>query len=189
MDRREALSLTGLICGGTILGSGSILSGCKPGERKAILGLLNKEEIEILEDVAETILPKSESSPGAKDVNIGKFINTIVSDCYDEAEQKLFLNGFQQLNELSKLTLDDDFIDLDKEGKQQILLTLESESKAYSKNPEFAGKPHYYSVIKQLTIFGYLSSEEVGTKVLNHVPIPGRFEGCIPYQQGDKAFS
>ncbi|MCK5281119.1 MAG: gluconate 2-dehydrogenase subunit 3 family protein, partial [Cyclobacteriaceae bacterium] len=49
--------------------------------------------------------------------------------------------------------------------------------------------PHYYTMMKQLTIWGYLSSETVGTKVLRHLPIPGRYDGCLPYEKGEKAWS
>jgi len=186
MDRREALSLVSLICGGTIVGAGSFLSGCQPKERKSIFGLLNKEEIKTLEDVAETILPKTTNAPGARDVEIGKFINSIVSECYSKTEQQSFIKGLVELNAVSEEKYGDEFLESSYEEKEELLLHLEDESRTYNRKQNQPA--HFYTMIKQLTIWGYLSSEQVGTKVLRHVPIPGRFEGCIPYQQGEKSY-
>lgn len=188
MDRREALSIVSLICGSTIVGAGSFLSGCQPKERKSIFGLLNTEEIKILEDVAETILPKTKNAPGAKEVEIGKFINSIVSECYSKAEQESFINGLVELNDVSEEKYGDEFQELSNEQREALLLHLEEESRIYNQNRQQPHPVHFYTMIKQLTIWGYMSSEQVGTKVLRHVPIPGRFEGCIPYQQGEKSY-
>jgi hypothetical protein len=49
--------------------------------------------------------------------------------------------------------------------------------------------PHFFTMIKQLTIWGYFSSEPGITKALRYNPIPGRYEGCVPYQDGEKAWS
>jgi len=188
MDRRDALSIVSLIVGGSVVGAGNFLSGCKPKERKSIFGVLDNQQIKLLEEVAETILPGTTDAPGAKNVEIGKFMNSIVSDCYNEMEQQTFLQGLVQLNEKSEETYHAEFLGLNHDEKEALLLQLEEESRTYNQNLN-AGQPvHYYSMIKQLSLWGYLSSELVGTKVLRHVPIPGRFEGCIPYQQGEKSF-
>ena len=189
MDRRVALSISGLICGGVFIGAGSILTNCQPKERKSILGLLNKEEIKVLEEIAETILPKTEGAPGVKEIEIGKYINSIVTDCFDNDEQQVVIQGVKQLNEFCNLTFEDDFIDLGIDAKHKALLVLEAEAKAHNLKPENRRRKHYYSMIKDLTIQGYTTSEKVGTEVFNHVPIPGRFDGCIPYLEGQKAFS
>jgi hypothetical protein len=43
--------------------------------------------------------------------------------------------------------------------------------------------------MKELTLLGYFTSEVGATKALRYVPIPGRFDGCIPYKKGDKAWA
>ena len=45
--------------------------------------------------------------------------------------------------------------------------------------------PHYFMMMKQLTLFGYFTSE-VGSKSVRYIPVPGRYEGCVPYKKGDK---
>ena len=49
--------------------------------------------------------------------------------------------------------------------------------------------PHYFSLMKQLTLLGFFTSEVGATKALRYVPVPGRYEGCVPYKKGDKAFA
>ncbi|MFL5808479.1 MAG: gluconate 2-dehydrogenase subunit 3 family protein, partial [Flavisolibacter sp.] len=46
--------------------------------------------------------------------------------------------------------------------------------------------PHYFMMMKQLTLLGYFTSKEGLTKAVNYQAVPGRFEGCIPYKKGDK---
>ncbi|HCH44357.1 MAG TPA: twin-arginine translocation pathway signal protein, partial [Algoriphagus sp.] len=36
---------------------------------------------------------------------------------------------------------------------------------------------------------GYFSSEIGATQSLNYVEVPGRYDGCIDYNKGDKAYA
>jgi hypothetical protein len=44
-------------------------------------------------------------------------------------------------------------------------------------------------MMKELTLWGFFSSEIGATQALRYVAIPGRYEGCIPYKKGDKAWA
>lgn len=188
MNRREALSTAGLFVGGTVLGAGGILQGCNPAKKQAVLGILDKNQLSIVEELAETILPKTESGPGAKEVKIGEYINSIVSDCFDEETQNTVVNGIKKLDELSQSKFENSFSKLASKDKNEVLLVLEKESKSYNKNVSAGGQRHYYTIMKGLTISGYRSSELVGTTIFRNVPIPGRYDGCVPYVQGEKAY-
>ena len=48
---------------------------------------------------------------------------------------------------------------------------------------------HYFTMMKELTLTGFFTSEVGATKALRYVAIPGRFEGCVPYKKGDKAWA
>ena len=189
MKRREALTTAGLLIGGSILGVENLLTSCKSRERKSIFGILDKREINIVEEFAETILPKTNSSPGAKDVKVAEYINTIITDCLTEEHQKVIRDGIINLDELARQQYDEEFTDLKSGQKTDILLMLEETSAEHYKNLNPEDPPHYYPILKQLTIRGYVTSELVGTTVLRHVPIPGRYEGCISYQPGEKSFT
>lgn len=186
MDRREALSLVSTIVGGTVIGASAYLSGCEPKRRKSLFGILDNIQVETLEEIAEVILPKTNKSPGAKNVEIGNFMNSFVTDCYNQEEQKVLTDGILQLNTISSDKFGDRFAKLKQEEKIEFIENLEEESKDYNKLLQPDQLPHYYTMVKQMTILGYKSSELVGTTVLNHVPVPGRYEGCIPYVAGEK---
>jgi hypothetical protein len=44
-------------------------------------------------------------------------------------------------------------------------------------------------MMKELTLTGFFTSEVGATKALRYVAIPGRYEGCVPYTKGDKAWA
>jgi len=48
---------------------------------------------------------------------------------------------------------------------------------------------HYFTMMKQLTLLGYFTSKPGATEALRYVPVPGRYEGCIPYTKGEKAWA
>src|SRR5579863_2452937 len=111
MNRREALSSVAILLGGTIVGAEAFLSGCKIGDKKVVADF-SPDTIAFLDEVGETILPKTASSPGAKDDQNGEFMNTIVTDCYDHGDHKTFMEGIQNLNDASKAKFSKDFMDL-----------------------------------------------------------------------------
>ncbi len=179
MNRREALTATATLLGVTITGANIFLSGCSPAEKK--IDSLNDIDISLLDEIGETILPTSTSSPGAKAARIGEFMKTIVADCYSEEEQKTFVDGIQKLTHLSQEKYNDSFIKLETSKKLELLTKLDTEASAFDKSKKDEDPDHYFSMLKQLTLWGYFTSEPGATKALRFVPIPGRYDGCVDY--------
>lgn len=179
-----------MIMGGAIVGGTAFLSqGCGPKEPEYI-GLLTENGYEAwVEEVAETILPKTELTPGAKDAAVGRFMNIIVSECYDAAEQQAFLQGITQLNERSRQAYQKDFDRIAPGQKHELLLVMEEESAAYNANRLPETPPHYYTMMKQLSLLGFLTSEVGMTQAMRYEPVPGRYDPCVPYQEGEKAWA
>lgn len=184
MDRREALSVVSVLFGGMVVGSTAFLNGCQTNRPEPLYGLLNIDDKLLTDELGETILPGTQTSPGAGELKIGTFINTIVSDCYSPEEQSVFMNGLKSIRELCLDRYGKSFTDLDQKSRNEVLEFLENENKSFNPEP---GKIHYYRMIKQLVIWAYLSSRKVSVEVLGYVPVPGKYEGCRPYQPGDKA--
>ncbi|HEY2726208.1 MAG TPA: gluconate 2-dehydrogenase subunit 3 family protein [Parafilimonas sp.] len=213
MDRREALSRVALIMGGTIIGAEAFLSGCKPTPKKE--GLFATDDVALLDEVGETILPTTAASPGAKAAQIGSFMKTIVTDCYTEDDQRVFTDGIGKLNDASKKKFDKSFMELSADQKHDFLVDLDKEAKdrdkelsdkaskmtdeekhqrkvaqdagTYKRDP--SDDPHYFGMMKQLTLWGFFTSKPGATQALRYVAVPGRYEGCIPYKKGDKAWA
>ena len=184
MDRREALKMVSLIMGGTVIGSGAFLSGCRPAGKNETVMTPDLPDTGLMDAIGEAILPETSETPGAGKVHIGEFIITIVRDCYSPEEYKVFMEGIGSFKKLCRSKFGNNFINLEQDKKNDILDILERERKNVKPDN---GLPHYYTMIKQLVIWGYLTSMEVSLNVLGYVPVPGRYDGCIPYHQGDHA--
>jgi len=189
MNRREALNRVALLLGGTIVGGTVFLEGCKTADKKMAVGLpLTKEQIAFLDEVAETIIPKTDT-PGAKDAQVGQFMQTMVTDCYDENDEKIFLDGITKIDEASDKTFKKDFMTITPEQSKELLTSIDKEAKDYVKAKKKEDPNHYFSLMKQLTLLGFFTSEPGATKAFRYIAIPGKYEGCIPYKKGDKAWA
>jgi hypothetical protein len=48
---------------------------------------------------------------------------------------------------------------------------------------------HYFRMMKELALLGYFTSEIGCTRAQRYVESPGRFDPCVPYQPGEKAWA
>lgn len=182
MERRDALKLTATVLGGSIIGGQFFLSGGASPPKK-IYETITDADIPLLDEIGETILPETEESPGAKAAHIGAFMQTMVNDCYTNEEALIFIDGLQKINEKSMETLGQAFTELSEENRSGLLTQFDVEAKKYKS----LDKPHFFTMLKELTIWGYFTSEVGATEALRYNPVPGRFEGCIPYN-GESAW-
>ena len=191
MNRRDAIGRVSLLLGGTILGAEVFLSGCHNAPEKNIGGAginFSNDDITFLDEVAETILPATDT-PGAKEAKVGEFMTRIVKDCYTEKDQKIFIAGMQKLDEASKKKSGKSFLDSSPEQRHDLLVELDKEQKAYADKKQKDDPTHYFRMIKELTLWGYFTSEPGATKALRYVAVPGKYQGCIEYKKGEKAWA
>lgn len=185
MNRREALSRVAIIVGGTVLGAEAFLSGCKT-ETKGVT--FSKEQIAFLNEIAETILPAT-NTPGAKEAKVGEFMTVMVSDCYEAKDQTVFMDGLKKLDEASNKLNSKSFMDSTPEQRHNLLVALDKEASAYQKAKKPEESKHYFTMLKELTLTGFFTSEVGATKALRYVAVPGRYEGTVPYVKGEKAWA
>lgn len=188
MNRREAISSVALLLGGTLIGAEAFLSGCKTSDKGAAGFNLSKDNITFLNEVGETILPAT-ATPGAKEAKVGEFMSVYVKDCYEEKDQTIFLEGFKKLDEAAKKKSGKSFLDSTPEQRHDLLVDLDKETKEYQKAKKDTDPNHYFKMMKELTLLGFFTSEVGATKALRYVAVPGKYEGCIPYKKGDKAWA
>ncbi|MBX3257510.1 MAG: gluconate 2-dehydrogenase subunit 3 family protein [Chitinophagaceae bacterium] len=192
MNRREAVSRVALILGGTVVGAGAFLEGCKPGaDKKAdagTAGLFNADDITYLDAIAETIIPATDT-PGAKAAKVGAFMTVMVTDCYEENDQKVFLEGMKSLNAASRQKFSKPFVEADAGQQKELLTEIDKEAKEYMKTKKENEPRHYFRMMKELTLLGFFTSEPGATQTLRYMQVPGKYEGCIPYKKGDRAWA
>ena len=216
MKRREAVQYISLLLGGTIIGSQYFLEGCK--SKTGVSMVFTPGDVAYLDEIADTILPATKT-PGAKAAQVGQFMTVMVNDCYEAADQKIFHEGISKLDEASNNKNGKSFIDSSPEQRHDLLLELDKETKAYKKKTDdyfdslsdekkhemtmqrnkdgkdpktekLRENPNYYfTMMKELTLLGYFTSEIGCTEARRYVETPGKFEGCVPYTKGDKAWA
>ena len=94
-----------------------------------------------------------------------------------------------KLQDASKKKFDKNFMEATPQQRHDLLVELDKEQKEHSKNKKKEDPSHYFRLMKELTLLGYFTSEIGATKALRYVESPGRYEGCVDYKKGDKAWA
>ena len=78
---------------------------------------------------------------------------------------------------------------------RELLRALDAEARARHADVTETGTPeedeampHYFTMLKQLAIFGFFTSKVGATGVLQYVAVPGRYEGDLAYVPGTPAW-
>ncbi len=183
MNRREALKNSTLIAGYTFLvGAGiSSVSSCKVDNTPSwVPEYLTQEQSDLVAEIAERIIPKTDT-PGAKDAMVHRFIDANVRDNFTPEQQAMFAEALKIFDVKSQESHQKNFVNITDDQKDEILNSLHKESIAYAEsNP---GEPHVFPVMKDMTAFGYFTSEVGATQFLKFDPIPGELIGCVPLSE------
>ena len=176
------------------------------------------DEIAFLDEVAETILPET-STPGAKAAKTGIFMALIVTDSYSLRDSQVFRDGMRKLDEATRQAHGASFMSATPQQRLAVLEVLDREQKAQSdtrreerqkKAEAFlsdqrqeavptgdvpaaaitADPPaHYFRMMKELALLGYFTSEIGCTQAQRYLESPGRFDPCVQYRPGEKAWA
>ncbi len=191
VDRREAIRRVSVLLGGAVLiGESALWASCSRREtaRSASIGTFSPHEIAFLDEVAETILPETQT-PGAKAAGVGPFMAFMVSDCYESPDQRIFRDGMKQLDEASRKATGAPFLSAPGEQRLAILQVLDREQKAYTDTKRPDDPNHYFRMMKELALLGYFTSEIGCTRAQRYVEAPGRYDPCMPYTSGSPAWA
>lgn len=199
MNRRDALARVGLLMGGAVLGADYFLTGCSPAsssKEQAQAGtksakpanVLDAKQMAYLDEVGETILPATKT-PGAKAARVGSFMGVMVRDCYKPEDQAIFTTGLVQIEAASQKMNSKGFLESTPAQRTALLTALDTEQKNYSKTKTLEQPNHYFRMVKELTLLGFFTSETGATKALRYLPVPGKYDGNVPYKKGEGAWA
>jgi len=180
MERRDLLKLIASATGMAMIGMPSAVFGYGRVPVQAPGNAFSAADVALLDEVAEVILPRT-NTPGAKDAGVGLFMAQYVTDCYTDEQQALFRSGLADLNGRN-------FMALTSAARADLLRTLDTEAKARAAG-DGPKEPHYFTMLKQLTLFSFFTSEVGATQVLRYVAVPGRYDGDMPYEPGTPAWA
>ncbi len=191
IDRREAVKRVSFMLGGiALVGSSSgLLAACGKAERAAVAttgtGAFSTEDIAFLDEMADTILPDTAKSPGAKAAKTGAFIALMVTDTYSPEDQKIFRDGMTALDAASKTANGGaTFMAATPAQRTALLTTLDKEQFDFQKVRKEQPQ-HYFRMMKELTMLGFFTSEIGYTKAMRYVESPGPFQPCVPAVPGE----
>lgn len=198
----------------------SLLSGCKVEPKGAdfIPQLFSDNQFNFLKAVCNAILPDGEI-PGALQTGVPEFIDHVVDKVFDDKTKKEYLLSLDQLMQ-SWNTGEKKYTQKNEQDQYSLILEIEAlikkekveektevqkaewhtplDSLTTDKNGQYIltalqqkrWMQHGYEQIKQQAITYWLNSEIIATNHLNYLPIPGKYEACIPLESvGGKAWS
>tara|TARA_R110002073_G_scaffold40547_5_gene115141 strand:- start:271468 stop:272061 length:594 start_codon:yes stop_codon:yes gene_type:complete len=196
MDRRKALKNLGLSLGLVVATPAvmSLLQSCKnDGNKMAVWNpeFFSKDEGIVVENLVDLILPPTGNIPGAKDVNVAKFLDLHASKVLDEQSQDYYKKGLEaMLNTFGKPVRElktDDYDAL----LAKFLKASSEEREAFRKDENDNLVLNRLESLRGTAIWAYKTSEKVGEEVLVYDPIPGEQKGCISVEEatGGRAWS
>lgn len=201
LDRREAIRRVSLLLGGVaFVGGTGLLEACAK-ERSAAsdtvaanagpqpIGSFSVADQAFLDEVADTILPTTAASPGAKAAKTGPFMALMVTDCYEPKDQQIFREGMRRLDAACEKMHGMAFMRASTAQRTAVLTALDKEAIDFMKARKPEEPTHYFRMMKELALLGFFTSEIGATQALRYKESPGPYEGCVPYKKGEKAWA
>jgi hypothetical protein len=184
IDRREALARLAGLTGTLLFSADAFLTGCRRADKVTVTAF-TPTDIALMDEIGETIIPAT-TTPGAKAAGIGAFMAMMINDCYDDATHAAFVEGLRHVDAASRTRTGKSFVESPAADRTAILNDIQRESRTSTREP--GAPPHYFRVVRELTLLGYFSSEVGCTQALRYVETPGSYDGNVTYHKGDRAF-
>lgn len=189
MERRDLLKMIVAATGAAMIGLPALAHG--QASTAVAKNTFSAAEVGTLDEIAETILPRTRT-PGAKDAATGLFMAQFVTDCYTDRQRATFRAGLADIDKRAGGR----FVSLAPQARTELLRTLDAEARKRGVEVSETGTakadeamPHYFTMIKQLAIFGFFTSKVGATDVLQYVAVPGRYDGDLAYVPGSPAWA
>jgi hypothetical protein len=181
MNRREAVRATTLVVGGLLLTANGLVFGCARAPERIANRVLTADDQALMEEIADTLLPTTRSSPGARAAGAGAEINLLLTDCYEPEAQVRLVNGLNEFRRTLHARFHSAFGPLPQATRESLLRDLDGEA-------SHAGDKHWFSLARELAERTYFSSEIGMTKARRWVLVPGKWVGCVPLAAGQPAW-
>jgi hypothetical protein len=148
-----------------------------------------KKLISILTDL---ILPRTDT-PGAKDAHVSETLIKIVENCFDSRSQQTFINGLYDIEAYTKSTYGILFRDCKINIQNTILQKFEKKEqiniRVISKVKNKLFGLGFFSILKELTVECFFTSEMGAANALNYDYIPGKYIGCLNIPPNQKCWA
>lgn len=202
MDRREFLQCAAILVGGatasqlgfTLSAEQETYLATAPNYNKSKVDYLTNSQRKIIAAIAEVIIPRTDT-PGAIDAGVPAFIELMAADWFNEEERGIFEAGLKDIEVRIPQDYGSAFSQLNADEQVEILEALEdsaSDSSWYdfaNIQRQFISDAPFICQMKELTVWGFFTSEIGSTQVLRHNPMPMKFDGEYPLSPDDSTWS
>lgn len=179
MTRREALKAASALVGGVLIGP-LVLGGCAGEGGEAPSDTADRDDVALLGDIADTLLPQTAASPGAGAAGVGATMALLLADCKGPDVQQRIAEGLQAFRAICR-DRGDTFASLPRSERERLLREVDAGARQ-------AGDTHWFAAVRELALLAYFTSEIGLTQSMRYVPIPGRWQGCVPLAPGQPAW-
>jgi gluconate 2-dehydrogenase gamma chain len=185
MNRREAMHGLAIMFGAELLLPirTAVAQGIDPVDLSGAT-LFSEAMREQAAALAETIIPATDT-PGAREAGVADFIEFMLQEWYPDEDRERFIDGMTRLQQLCQQRYQKQFADLGTDDQAEIVASLQN---GQATNFEDGGQAFFLHV-KQLTIFGYYTSEIGMTVERRYLPVPGQYDGDYPYENVGTLFT
>ncbi len=185
MERRDLLKTVGafttvaLVPGDAIAAWARVASGLAPARA------LNDAQLSFIGAIADTLIPRT-ATPGALDVGVPAFVNTLLSESYTFEERRTFTSGLVTVEAHLRDGRGRPFMDLDARSRGARIADIEDHGFVYRVASKLLrhGEPRRtYWQLKELIVHAYFTSEVVAKEILREEVMPGAFDGAAPFSR------
>ena len=197
MKRRDALKNLGLAAGFAITAPSifSLLQSCTSAPTW-MPAYFSKDEKEVVVNLVDIILPKTEGVPSATEVNVPQFIDKYITEVLNAEDQEAIRISFTEIIATLKPTVETDIRDVTT-AQYTALLDVHLLVKGEIDEDRLANldavqptKNEFLNQLKYLTITAYITSEEIGKNILAYDPVPTAYYcGDLQELTGGKSYS
>ncbi len=202
MNRREFLQCAAiLISGASVSQFGFSLSqeqhvflASAPNFNTTAVDYFTAAQRKIVAAMCEVIIPRTET-PGAVDAGVPRYIELMAAHWLNEEEKAIFNAGLHDIETRIVQEFGRSFDQLSTGEQLQIMEALEdaaADSPWYdfgNVQREYISDAPFICQLKELTVWGFFTSQEGGSQVLRYNPMPMYFNGDIPLAKDESSWT
>ncbi len=202
MNRREFLQCAAILISGSsaaqlgfsLTEEQQVYLATAPNYNTREVDYFTPEQRKIIAAMSEVVIPRTET-PGAIDAGVPRYIELMVADWMEEGERDIFDTGLRDVETRIPREYGKPFHEL--AASQQLAIMEDLESAASDSSwydfanvqREFISDAPFICQLKELTIYGFFTSEAGSKQVLRYDPMPMEFDGEYPLSKEDSTWA
>ena len=156
LSRRDVLKLGAAATVTASLGVGDALA--QPASTAPVPAFFTREELALVDELSEMIIPADEHSPGARAANVAAYIDARLAEAWDETDRTKWRDGLKLVDELSRSSNGKSFLQASPEERLAILTRM-ARNEGTPQSPEDL----FFALLKARVVHAYYTSE-IGIK-------------------------